>query len=337
MKSIKYRILPLLSLILILNGSCKNDEPPVAEEFVFPSKVINKILVDEAGVKWFATEKGIISYDGQQWTSYTDAQKLTTGNVSDFLLERLSGVKKLWMGTNKGLSAFELGASEIVVINYNASKSGILDDNVLALGADNQSAKFIGTAKGLSILKGDKWTSYYGVKGEEILKDFEISSIAVAKNGYIYAATQGGGVSRFKFTDAVSGATTYNHPWASLPSETIFTVITDGNAQWYGTDGGVALHTSEFAKQDWTTYSREDGLVCDTVYAIAKDPSGNVWFGTHKGVSKLSGTKWESYTTKNGLIDNKINTIAVDADQSLWFGTDKGITHYTSDGKWVNY
>jgi ligand-binding sensor domain-containing protein len=147
----------------------------------------------------------------------------------------------------------------------------------------------------------------------------------------------GGGISRFKYIDAVSGATTFNLPWAGgLPSENVLCAIADGNAQWYGTDAGAAYHESELTKSGWTTYTREEGLVCDTVYAIAKDLAGNVWFGTHKGVSKLTGNQWQSITKADGLLDNKVNTIAIDKDNSVWFGTDKGISHY-SGGKWVNY
>lgn len=337
MSKIKFWHILILSVVLNLFYSCKNDDS-VDEEFVFPSKVINKIIVDANGSKWFATEKGVVSFDGLKWTSYTDEQNKTTGSVSDIVFDRLSGVQKLWLGTKVGLSSYEFGTSTISIDNFNTSKDEILSDTVSALGVDELAVKYIGTSKGLSILKDDKWDEFYGRNGEEILAEFKISSVAVADNGYIYAATEGGGISRFKYTDAISGATTFNLPWASgLPSETVYTAVADGNAQWYGTDKGVAYHSSEFTKADWTTYTREDGLICDTVYAIAKDPSGNIWFGTHKGVCKLTGNKWQNYTVKDGLIADKINTIAIDIDRSLWFGTDQGISHYTIDGKWVNF
>jgi ligand-binding sensor domain-containing protein len=74
-------------------------------------------------------------------------------------------------------------------------------------------------------------------------------------------------------------------------------------------------------------------LVCDTVYAIAQDNTGNMWFGTHKGISKFSGSGWTSYTKKDGLVADKVNTVEVDKDGSLWFGTDNGISHFTN-GVW---
>jgi ligand-binding sensor domain-containing protein len=88
------------------------------------------------------------------------------------------------------------------------------------------------------------------------------------------------------------------------------------------------------------TYTRTQGLICDSVYAIAKDLSGAIWIGTHKGVSKLNvsptDTIWTNYTAKDGLVANKINAIAVDTDGSLWFGTDAGISHF-ADNHWVNF
>jgi hypothetical protein len=338
MSKIKFCHLLILSVVINLFYGCNNDDPVVEEEFVFPSKVINKIIVDVNGSKWFATEKGVVSFDGLKWTSYTDDQNKTTGSISDVVFDRLPGVKKLWMATNMGLSAFEFGADKITTTNFNTSKDEILSDDISALGVDKNGVKYIATSKGLSILKGDKWDEFYGRNGEEILAEFKISSVAVAENGYIYAATEGGGISRFKYTDAISGATTFNLPWAGgLPSENVLCALADGNAQWYGTDSGAAYHTSEFTKTDWTTYSRENGLICDTVYTIAKDQTGNVWFGTHKGVSKLAGNQWQNFTIKDGLVANKVNTIAIDTDNSVWFGTDQGISHYTFDGKWVNF
>ncbi len=61
-----------------------------------------------------------------------------------------------------------------------------------------------------------------------------------------------------------------------------------------------------------------------------------MWFGTPKGVSKLTVDKWQNYTTKDGLVANKVNTIAVGADGSIWFGTDNGISHLINN-QWISY
>jgi ligand-binding sensor domain-containing protein len=339
MKQLKYFGLILLSSIFVLIQSCDNDDP-VDDSFQLPSEVINKIIIDKNGVKWFATDKGIVSFDNEKWTTYSDDKDLSTGPIADLAFDAASGISKLWLASTVGLSAFEFETSSINFQNYTTKNSEILDDLVSAVAVDGLNVKYIATPKGLSIFKNDKWDEFYGRKSEEILAEFKTSGIGVASNGYIYASTLGGGVSRFKYTDAVSGATTLNFPWAwGLPSDSVFTVFIDGIAQWYGTHKGVGHHASENTKEDWTTFTKADGLVCDTVYAIAKDHSGDIWFGTHKGVSKLALSKdstWTTYTVKDGLIADKINTIATDKDGSLWFGTDEGISQF-SNNQWTKY
>ncbi|MEN8228759.1 MAG: two-component regulator propeller domain-containing protein [Bacteroidota bacterium] len=39
------------------------------------------------------------------------------------------------------------------------------------------------------------------------------------------------------------------------------------------------------------------GLAADTVYAIAEDPDGSVWLGTHRGLSHLVGTGFDNILT----------------------------------------
>jgi len=336
----KLRKLIFLPVLLILVLSCNKNDNPAPEQFVFPSKVINKIIVDTSGLKWFATEKGVISYDGMKWTTYTDDKGLSTGPIADLAFDLATGIKSLLLASNVGLSAFEFGATAISFQNYNTTNSEILTDTISAIGVDGSNVKYIGTTKGLSILKEGKWAEFYGRRNQEILSRYKISSVAPASNGYVYVSTEGGGVSRY--CDAVSGQTTLNKPWAwGLPSDTVYTVvITQDSCQWYGTDKGVGYHLSPYTKNDWITYTRTEGLICDSVYAIAKDLSGNMWFGTHKGVSKLSisptDTIWTNYTTKDGLIANKVNAIAADLDGSVWFGTDEGISHF-SNNKWEKF
>lgn len=334
-KLFSLRIMAIITLTFI---GCK-DKEPVAKEFKLPSRVINKIVIDNNGVKWIATEKGIVSYDGNLWTTYTGNEVLNNTAIDELAYSNASGKNEMWLGSKLGATSFEYTANTIgSLTSYNVQQGGILADSVRAIDIDQHNVKYIGTSKGLSILKGTQWDQFVGRKNEEVLSKYKISAVATTTNDWIYVSTVGGGVSRFKYTDAVSGATTFHQPWSGdLKSDSVFTVVViNDDYQWYGTNKGASLHTSEYTKADWTNYSRVDGLVCDTVYAIAKDEIGNMWFGTHRGVSKLSGTKWENFTTKNGLIDNKINTIAIDLDGSVWFGSDNGISHYKNN-QWINF
>ncbi len=339
MTTFKYKSLSFFLILLVLINACDNGNDPQPEpEFKLPSQIINKIEVDANGVKWIATEKGILSFDGTTWTVYSDNSQVENGAISDISEDKQNNSGIIWLAGKTGASYFNKTENPINIANYKRNNSDILSDTVYSLGVNSGNTKFFGTAKGLSILNNNEWDSFFGRDNEQILAQYQISDIANALNGSVYVSTRGGGVSRFKYTDAVSGATTLNLPWASgLVSENVFTVvIVNEIEQWYGTDAGAAHHTSESTKADWQSYSREDGLVCDTVYAIVQDKAGNMWFGTHKGLSKLSGSNWTNYTAVDGLVADKVNSIAVDTDGSLWFGTDKGISHFIN-GNWEKF
>lgn len=339
MKLIKLKSLGMIAIIALSFPGCNDEKDPVKEEFKLPSQVIKKIEIDNNGVKWIATDKGLVALNGDVWYGFTGNDLLTKTAIDELAFSNTSGKNELWLGSGQGAAFFDLTSTNLGTLTiYNKQQSGILADNVSAIDIDKNNVKYIGTSAGLSILKGTAWSQFMGRTNEEILKEYKISAVATTQGGRIYAATEGGGVSSFKYADAVSGATTFSQPWsAGLMSDTVYTVIVvENDNQWYGTNKGAALHTSEYAKADWESYTREEGLVSDTVYAIGKDQAGNVWFGTHKGVSKFNGTDWASYTTKDGLIDNKINTLAIDKDGSVWFGTDKGISHFINN-QWINY
>lgn len=336
MKFIKYKLLFYCVLSLLL-FSCDNGVKE--SEFRFPSNQINKIIIDNNGVKWIATSKGLVSYDGQKWTAYAQNIYLSDLSVNDLAFETDSVQNQLWVASNIGATSFKASNNAVVsYYNYNQQHDSILDDKIFAVNIGDGNVKYFGTSKGLSILKENKWTDFFGRTREPILSEYEISAIASANDGWVYATTKGGGVSRFKYTDAVSGATTFNQPWAyGLKSDTVFTVFVDENSyQWFGTNKGLACHTSPNTKSDWISYSREDGLICDTVYAVNKDHAGKLWIGTAKGISTLDGDTWSKFTTADGLIDNNVKTIAVDLDGSIWFGTENGVSHY-SNGVWESF
>jgi len=69
------------------------------------------------------------------------------------------------------------------------------------------------------------------------------------------------------------------------------------------------------------------GLASNTVYAMAEDHSGNIWFATDKGLSRFDGVVWKTFTTVDGLAGNVIS-IAEDHSGNLWFVTDGGVSRF---------
>jgi ligand-binding sensor domain-containing protein len=143
--------LPVFFLIITLFFSaCDNgDEPQPEPDFKLPSKVINKIEIDANGVKWFATEKGIVSFDGTNWTIFSDNAQLINGAIFDIAAESQNSSANIWMGGKTGVSFFNKTENPVNITNYKKDNSDVLSDTIYSIGINNSNAKFMGTAKGL--------------------------------------------------------------------------------------------------------------------------------------------------------------------------------------------
>jgi hypothetical protein len=77
------------------------------------------------------------------------------------------------------------------------------------------------------------------------------------------------------------------------------------------------LHDS-FSQGIWKTYTRADGLAGDTVYCIAQDKIGNIWFGTRgAGLSKLdTNGVWTSFANTDSFVF--IKDIEIDSLNNKW-------------------
>lgn len=326
------------------NGDDNGNELPEG----LPGNVVNAIYVTEDGLRYFATDNGIASFDGAEWTVHHDNPKVTTGLIHDMDFELTAYGPEFWLGTSEGLNVVSLpidamsGATTYTQDNTQTlfpGQPGLAGDSVIAVRVDANNIRWYGTQNGLSAFRGNQWPeiNYANHYHADFFKNNLITSIDYG-NDTIYIGTLGGGVARMVAPepDAISGASPYEIPWSNLPSQNILAVFVDGSTQWYGSDEGLARHEGIEAKENWYLYFESSGLASNYVQAINKDAEGNMWFGTANGVSKYDGTGFTNFTTAQGLVGNNVLSVAVDLDGTLWFGTDEGVSHF--DGEtFTNY
>ena len=84
--------------------------------------------------------------------------------------------------------------------------------------------------------------------------------------------------------------------------------------------GGFLSLLSPVYSQEYLvhTYDENDGLLSSTVFDIAQDTSGQLWFATRRGISVYDGLQWKSYTEANGLPSAANAKIAVDEEGIVW-------------------
>ncbi|MFA5532976.1 MAG: two-component regulator propeller domain-containing protein [Mariniphaga sp.] len=335
-----------LTFTLFLFSSCEKDPVPFEEESL-PDNYIHAVYIHSDGVKYFATKRGLASFDGTVWKTYHSNSKIAVGSIYDIGYEQTTYGDELWLGTDKGVNVISMpvdalsGATSYTKENTKIlfpDGPGLAGNSVFTLKIDSKNIRWFGTQEGLSAFSGNQWPeinlgNHYDVG---FFANNQITSLDYSGDT-LYIGTKGGGVARMVSSmDAITAASPYEIPWSALPSNQVLSVFTDGAIQWYGTDEGVVKHTGMKAKSNWESFYEQDGLVNNTVQCIQKDTDGNMWFGTPEGLSKFDGMNWENYTKTDGLISNNILCIAVDLDGSLWFGTDKGISHFTQT-IWTSY
>jgi ligand-binding sensor domain-containing protein len=173
-----------------------------------------------------------------------------------------------------------------------------------------------------------------------IANQYDVSDIAIAADGSIWAATFGNGVVhyiseqdewiRYTVADGLIGDKIYS-----------ITALNTGDI-WFAARGGASVWNGS----SWLSYTEKDGLINSEVFKVAQAPDQSIWFATEGGVSHLipSTSTWTNYTTNDGLADNFITYVIATSDNSIWLPTvTEGMTRLilpASDNEkpqWITY
>ncbi len=273
------------------------------------NNLVKCILEDKNGNLWFGTNGGGASkYDGKSFTNYTTEQGLVNNRVS-CITEDKSG--NLWFSCSNGIS--RLSHKHIPSANSEAKTislftnftiaDGLLSNGVNVCFTDKKGNIWFGTDQGINKITADSvsvtpkgklggtlFTNYTTAQG---LSNSNVSCISEDKKGNLWFGTFGGGVNKY-------------NPSLNELSKT-------------------KIPTEESSR--FTNYILGKGSLCNNVYCITEDKSGNLWFGTGEGLSRLSpdlSSPFTHFTVVQGLSSNIIRSITADKTGNLWIGTAPG-------------
>jgi ligand-binding sensor domain-containing protein len=289
--------------------------------------IVKAVFIDDSGIKWFGTNRGLLRYNGETWIYYTEPDPLVSNQVNVLTFEQAGEGSELWVGTSQGVTVLAYDVDGITGSTSYGSGDGVVGDSITALAVDSRHNKFFGSAAGITFF-------HEGIMDSINYEDHKQSLVNAPVNGFkmhndsLYIAYDGGIGRLISGVDGVTGASRWTSEYGMTPwSGNIQTIELDpaGN-QWFGTDAGAEKHIGLNAKENWDVYTTEDGLIHDFVISITHDGAGGIWFGTVGGVSHFDGHDWISYTVADGLISDTVYDIAVDKDGSVWFATQRGIS-----------
>jgi len=110
------------------------------------------------------------------------------------------------------------------------------------------------------------------------------------------------------------------------------------DAVWVGTSVGVH-EIDRDTRTVRNTYTRNDGLANEYIFAMLADSHGGIWFGTNGGgASRLEQGKWQTFFPMHGLADYWVYAFAEQAGGDIWIGTWNGVNRYEPDsGRLTTY
>ncbi len=156
-----------------------------------------------------------------------------------------------------------------------------------------------------------------------------VTDLLQDRDGHIWAATAGGGISRF---DGDRWTT-----WTKadgLPSDWFSELVEDGNGNIWAAGYGESetYHgVSRFDGQYWRTFSTVDGLLQNSISAMSADAQGSIWFGACDDhglgtgrLGRFDGLTFQMVPTDD-LPNTCIDDLHHDGAGVLWVATRDGL------------
>ena len=156
-----------------------------------------------------------------------------------------------------------------------------------------------------------------------------IRAILIDRDGDLWTGGSGGVVHwNTKTGDYVKYTTEYG-----LASNFVTSIAqsSDGSL-WFGTYGSGI---SRFDGHAWRTYTKQDGLIDNTVWCVLVARDDKLWIGTGNGVSSYDGKTWSSYNLETtGDPVGTVEALTETPDGTLWFGNHRSGLRSLVGGQW---
>ncbi len=258
-----------------------------------PAQVIYDIAIGSNGHIWCATPRGLLEFDGNNWS-----QHLRAGSPVDNWVEvvEIDPTGRIWVGFNSS-DGGGVGLFEGETWTLYGTAAGLVGNHIKAITSDQMGNVWVGYgpySQGASRFNGESWLTYTTIDG---LAHNWVNDIVVDQKGAVWFAT-GSGVSHF--SNAIW--TTYNRTngfsadlatsIALGPAGQVWVGAFDGQAEGVAISSGVRV----LAGERWRSYNKTVGLAGNGVGDIAFATDGQIWLATSAGVSRFRPAAPQSST-----------------------------------------
>jgi PAS domain S-box-containing protein len=319
-----------------------------------PQNTVLSMMQAEDGYLWLATQEGLARFDGVTFTQFNSRN---TPCLANHWIVHMAPMPdgSAWLLPFHG-NPVRLAAG---VFHCDPLPAGLPGESLISIAPAADGGTWFASAEGLFLVHGERITRVYRGAPHDQLSSIRIRRLTLARDGALWIATDGGGVSRIdragaievfdasrglssdevadvveardgtiwtatsRGVDVISQGRIANV--AGVPNAPFRTLLQDSRgAMWIGTDRGlVRLHGGAVS-----TMGHADGLAGPIVGSIFEDREGNLWVGTFmgedRGVARLSDGPFTPYGMAEGMRNGQVWSVLEEVPGRIWIGTESG-------------
>lgn len=331
-------ILQILLLLSNLVFSQKAFEIPPKSEIDYFTKFDNytvkqglssnnvaKIIQDNNGFLWFATDNGLSRYDGYKFIVFknnpNDSNSISDNNVTSLAADNFNN---LWIGTRNGLNKLDLSTHKITrFYNEEKNKNSIANNWVRALLAGKEGFLYIETTDGTLHkydIQNNKFKFFKHSGGESEV--YPMHQIYQDKEGIIWiGGTTVNGLVKFDTKKEILTERVFKGAGAFC------TLLEDRNNNFFLGSSGDKIHLLDRSRMTLKE------MPLTSIYKIMEDDKGNIWFGGYSAGARKYNLKENKLTmykhnsdNPNSIIDDQVIDIYEDKSGCIWFATKLGLS-----------
>lgn len=314
---------------------------------------IRSIFIDSKNRLWIGTSRNGLNLVNN---TRTECTVYMPGNPS----QRISGYRiqaitqdsrgRIWAGSENGIDVMDNGSTRFVPLTdffpeLKQVRHYFTNTQINAFCEDDDKQMWIGTLSGLFLLdtlpNGKKTLIpfYHNPHDKHSLSAATVTAFCPADSGRLWVATTGGLDLIDTETRKVVKKINRESTAKSLTNNTILSLLKLGPAIWIGTSSG--LNRLNPTTGEITSFTQDDGLSNDYIYAIQSDNREHIWISTNHGISRYDPTTklFINYEPADGVQDYEFNFGASYKTLSgeLLFGGINGITSFFPDSIQKNH
>lgn len=299
---------------------------------------VNAILVDEKGLVWLGTSRGLDVYDPvtnviSRYKAGLSLNNLSNEDVRSFFQDQAGTI---WIGTYKGLNKVDRSPSKFLHYQNLPESPNSLSNNIVYDIQDcREGHLWIGTFDGLNRFDrvNEQFTVIRHIENDPAsISSNKIRTIVMDSAGYLWVGTENRGMNRINTRTGQIRHYVHNDADSnSILEDNILSSYVDSQGRiWIGTvSRGVSILDPESGKAFHLSDSPDSRvrLSDNKIWTIYEDRIGNFWLGTNQGLNKISpGFKMLNVYRHDPLNESSISTDRIfsvyqDEDGIYWIGT----------------